>query len=124
MPTRDEFLRVVWERAINSWAGGTWVDSMATDAHARPGGFFADAGRALARLLATGADRGDLAAVARAVAYETVFSLLYMLDDPGVDGGEVFMLHESLLSADPSGHQGRPPNQRHAEPCAAADGES
>jgi hypothetical protein len=31
-----------------------------------------------------------------------------MLDDPGVDGGNVFMLQESLLSADPSTKEGRP----------------
>jgi hypothetical protein len=108
LPTREEFLRVVWERAIDSWASGPWADAMAAEAQARPGGSFADAGHAVSRLLAAGADRGDLAAVARAVAYETAFSLLYMLDDPGVDGGEVFMLHESLLSADPSGREGRP----------------
>lgn len=108
MPTREEFLRAVWEREIDSWAHGTWVDAMTAEAQARPDGSFADAGRAVARLLAAGVDRGDLAAVARAVAYETVFSLLYMLDDPGVDGGAVFMLHESLLSADPSGREGRP----------------
>ena len=44
----------------------------------------------------------------RAVAYESVFVTLYALDDPGVDGDEVFMLHEELLTADPSGMEGRP----------------
>ncbi|OWK37812.1 hypothetical protein FRUB_06932 [Fimbriiglobus ruber] len=81
---------------------------MVAETQTRPSGSFADAGHAISRLLAAGADRGDLAAVARAIAYETAFSLLYMLDDPGVDGGAVFMLHESLLSADPSGREGRP----------------
>jgi hypothetical protein len=108
LPTREEFLRAVWDQAIDSWARGAWVDAMAAEAQACPGGSFADARRAVSRLLAAGADRGDLAAVARAVAYETAFSLLYMLDDPGVEGGEVFMLHESLLSADPSRREGRP----------------
>jgi hypothetical protein len=37
-----------------------------------------------------------------------VFATLYALDDPGVENGEVFMLHESLLTADPSGLEGRP----------------
>jgi hypothetical protein len=78
------------------------------DATTRPGSAFTDAGEALSRLLAAGADRHDLNAVARAVIYEAVFDVLYMLDDPGVDDGNVFMLHESLLSADPSGREGRP----------------
>lgn len=108
MPTREEFLRAVWERAIDPWARGSWVDALVAEAQARPDGSFADAGQAVARLLAAGAGRDDLAAVARSVAYEVAFSLLYMLDDPGVDGGDVFMLHESLLSADPSGREGRP----------------
>ena len=108
MPTREEFVRAVWERAIDSWAGGSWVDALSADAQSSPGGSFTDAGQALVRLLKAGADRNDLGAVARAVAYEVAFSVLSMLDDPGVDGGEVFMLHESLLSADPSGREGRP----------------
>jgi hypothetical protein len=37
-----------------------------------------------------------------------VFQTLYALDDPGVDDDNVFMLHESLLTADPSGMEGRP----------------
>ena len=108
MPTRDEFPRAVWERTIDPWARGTWADTMTAAAERRPGGSFADAGQAVARLLAAGGDRGDLAVVARAVAYETAFSVLYMLDDPGVDASESSMLHESLLSADPSGREGRP----------------
>ena len=44
----------------------------------------------------------------RNTAYEAVFSTLYAIGDPGVDGNDVFMLHEDLLSADPSGMEGRP----------------
>ena len=108
MAMRDDFLQAVWAEVIDPPAAGAWVDAAVADAHAQPDGAFADAGRALARLLAAGANRGDLGAVARAAAYEAVFSLLYMLGDPGVDSGEASMLHESLLSADPSGREGRP----------------
>jgi hypothetical protein len=44
----------------------------------------------------------------REAAYGAVFSTLYGIGDPGVDGDEVFMLHEELLMADPSGMEGRP----------------
>jgi hypothetical protein len=30
------------------------------------------------------------------------------MGDPGVDDNDVFMLHEELLTADPSGMEGRP----------------
>ena len=69
---------------------------------------FADAGASLERLLAAGANRRDISLAARFAIYEAVFSLLYMLDDPGVDDNDVFMLQESLLGTDPSGKEGRP----------------
>jgi len=106
--TRDEFLRIVWEQIIDAPKSDSWIDNFIAEATNRPDRSFADAGVALQRLLDGGADRADLSKVARAIAYETVFSLMYMLDDPGVDDGDVFMLHESLLSADPSGMEGRP----------------
>lgn len=107
MPTREEFLRIVWEQVIDAPVEGAWIDRAIADAQAHPDGSFADAGQALARLLATGASHRDVGLVVRAAVYEAVFSLLYMLDDPGVDGNAVFLLHESLLSADPSGREGR-----------------
>ncbi len=118
MPTREEFLRIVWEQVIDAPVTGAWIDSAVAEAQARPDGPFADAGQALARLLASGAGHRDVGLVVRAAVYEAVFSLLYMLNDPGVDGNEVFMLHESLLSADPSGREGR-----QAATGATADGD-
>jgi hypothetical protein len=46
--------------------------------------------------------------IARHAAYEAVFGTLYALSDPGVDDNDIEMMHESLLSADPSGKEGRP----------------
>jgi hypothetical protein len=75
---------------------------------------FAEVGSALKRLLAKGVDRRDLCVIARFANYEAVFSLLYMLDDPGVDDDDNKMMHEELLTADPSGREGRlgPPDER------------
>jgi len=108
MPTREEFLRLVWDEVINPAMTGVWIDNTIAAAKKDPNAPFADVGAALERLLGKGADRRDICLAARWAIYEAVFSLLYMLDDPGVDDGDVFMLHESLLSADPSGKEGRP----------------
>jgi hypothetical protein len=108
VPSREEFLRLVWEEIINSQIAGVWIDNMIAASKKDPTAPFADAGFALERLLTKGADRRDLALAVRAAVYEATFLLLYMLDDPGVDGGDVFMLHESLLGADPSEKDGRP----------------
>jgi hypothetical protein len=108
MSTREEFLRVVWDEVINSPMSGAWIDNTIAASKRDARAPFADIGPALERLLAAGANRRDLCLAARWAVYEAVFSLLYMLDDPGVDGGNVFMLHDSLLGADPSGKEGRP----------------
>jgi hypothetical protein len=52
--------------------------------------------------------RRDLSLIARFAAYEAVFGTRYALSDPDVEDNDVEMLHESLLSADPSGREGRP----------------
>jgi hypothetical protein len=108
LPARDEFLRLIWDDIINAPITGKWIENSIVEAKARPKGPFADTGVACERLLAAGAARRDLSLVARAAAYEAVFSLLYMLGDPGLDEENGSLLHESLLSADPSGLDGRP----------------
>ena len=86
---------------------GEWIDNAIANYRRDPSGAFADSCEALQRLLDAGANRRDISLVARAAIYEAVFSLLYMLDDPGVDDEDVFMLHESVLTSDPSGKEGR-----------------
>ena len=108
MPTREEFLRQVWNDVINGPMRGAWIPNRIAAWKKEPDGAFADAGAALERITAKGVADRDLSLVLRAQIYEAVFSLLYMLNDPGVDGGNVFMLQDSLLSADPSTKEGRP----------------
>lgn len=107
--TREEFLRAVWDELIDVYADGQWIDNYVASANVDASGAFADAGQSLKALMALGIDRQQLSTIARAIAYETAFSLLYMFNDPGIDPNEGTMLHESLLSADPSGREGRPP---------------
>lgn len=106
MATRSEFLREIWESLIDSNVHEEWIPRFVAECEERPDRPFADAGHALQRCLSSGVAQEDLAAFARFVSYETVFSLLYMLEDPGVD--DPGMLHEELLGADPSGREGRP----------------
>jgi len=49
-----------------------------------------------------------LSLFARAIAYRGAFNTLYALEDPGVDEKGAGSLYESILSADPSGREGRP----------------
>lgn len=108
MATRHEFLVKLWRDAIDAPMRGSWIPNAIRDAERRPDAPFADLGPALQRLLALGASPRDLSLIARHASYEAVFSVLYRLDDPGVDGGAIGMLHEELLGADPSGREGRP----------------
>ena len=96
MATRQELLRHLWNDVI-------------ANCRRDPDGPFAEAGRALERLLATGVSARDVCHVLRCVAYEAVFGTLFALSDPGVDENEdIGTLYEELLTADPSGMEGRP----------------
>jgi hypothetical protein len=124
------FLRRLWPKAIDCWTQqpADWIKRMTQDAARNPDGQFADAGAALSRMISAGVSVADIGAVARYIAYDTTFGLLYHLgppDDlaapPGLPhwmlvettsegqptGREVAALHESLLSMDPSGREGR-----------------
>jgi hypothetical protein len=104
-------LRSLWSEAINQWQQPSSIERMPA-AH---------------RLLQAGADRADITMVARAAAFETVLSVISLLDEgrpPGLDdaalpgwclqetdnddnptGRRVGGLHESVLETDPSGHE-------------------
>jgi hypothetical protein len=108
MASRDEFLKYMWNEVINPIMQEHWIEYAIRDSEKHPDSPFADVGPALKRLLAEGASRRDLSLIARRAAYGAVFGTLYALDDPGVDGDDFKMMHESLLAADPSGREGRP----------------
>ena len=108
MASREEVLKQLWQNNINSFMHEHWIENAIRQSERQPDSPFADLGLALQRLLDVGATRRDLSLVARASAYESVFGTLYALSDPGVEDNDVEMLHESLLSADPSGKDGRP----------------
>jgi hypothetical protein len=108
MASRARFLNQLWIAVIDAPMTGTWIDNVIAASERKPDEPFADVGPALKRLLAKGVDRRDLCAIARFSKYEAAFTLLYMLGDPGVDDDDNKMMHEELLTADPSGRDGRP----------------
>ena len=108
MGTRAELLKHLWHEVINRQLDVAGLHRLVEESKRRPDDPFADVGPAIERLLSLGASERDICLVQRHSAYEAVFQTLYALRDPGVDDGSVFMLHESLLTADPSGREGRP----------------
>ncbi|HEX4301619.1 MAG TPA: hypothetical protein VHZ78_02415 [Rhizomicrobium sp.] len=128
---RFAFLRTLWPQQINRWVdpASTEFDKYVALADSEPKAPFADAGAALKRVLALGAARSDIAAIARMVAYRTVFDLLAHIDEgcdpdrpaglPGwtlietdrndhPTGRAVGGLHEDVLMLDPTGREGSP----------------
>ncbi len=116
MASREEFLAQIWAGVINDPMNGQWIDREISTSAREADAPFADTGPALERLLAAGADRRDLCLLARAARYAAAFRLLYMIDDPGVDDDDNKMMHEELLTADPSGKEGRPGSASVNEP--------
>lgn len=108
MSDRHALLKHLWTNVINANLRSEALSETIARARSRPDDPFADSGPALERLVALGADPKDICLLMRDAAYNAVFSTLYAIGDPGVDGDDVFMLHEELLTADPSGMEGRP----------------
>jgi ATP-dependent Clp protease adapter protein ClpS len=105
--TKEELLEELWAREINAHLRPDELDGM-TRHSSDPDQPFGDTGPAIERILATGASRRDLSLLLRYVAYRAVFGTLYCIEDSGVDKSDLEDLHEYLLSADPSGMEGRP----------------
>lgn len=125
------FLRQAWKSVLPD--GDTaWIDAYRADARKSPDAPLAGVGHALERLLAAGADRADIAEVARGLQYETMFGMGYLLEDPSIEEPEladmswrlyqtdedgdpiepIGGLHESCLETDPTGREMRPRARR------------
>jgi hypothetical protein len=102
------------------------LDRLVEQDRQRPGDPFADTGPAIERILAAGAARGDHCLVLRCAAYGAVFNTLYEIDPEGagVDCKDLIGLYELLLSADPSGMEGRsePPAMQNGPVCCTRGG--
>jgi hypothetical protein len=108
MATRAEFLDHLWREIIDIFGRDASLDNIIANGRRDPASPSGATGAAIERMLAAGASRRDLSLVLRTTAYEAVFGTLYALGDPGLDEGEEANgLHEELLSADPSGREGR-----------------
>jgi hypothetical protein len=109
MSRREELLEHLWKNVINVNAREASLDNIIANCRRDPEGPFGDTGPAIERILATGVSRSDLCLVLRATAYEAVFGTLCSLSDPGFDGDDdMGTLYEDLLTAEPSGMEGRP----------------
>jgi hypothetical protein len=106
---RYRFLSRLWPKMIDSWPGKVGREPLAR------------------RLLDAGVDGSDVAQFARLVAYDTIFAMLYYLEDDGREDCDdlpfwtlvevaheeeprerrMSALFENLLAMDPSGNEGR-----------------
>jgi hypothetical protein len=124
---RFVFLREAWKAVIGP-DDVSWIDKTIESTKRRPTDPGAGIGPALERLLAAGADREDIHETVRVMQYELLFSLCYLLEDPGQlepemaglswrlvriseDGevmGTIDRLHESVLETEPARREMRP----------------
>jgi len=122
------FLREAWKRIVAD-SDDSWIDAEIENSERRPGVPYSGIGNALKALLDSGADRRLISEVVRGKQAELLFSLCYLLEDPGLDEPEVSHvgwilvetdgkgdpterpitgLHESVLETDPTGREMRP----------------
>jgi hypothetical protein len=109
MATRQQLLDHLWKQEINCYLREAELDAIVSNDRRYPDRPFGDTGAAIERMLAAGISRNDLSLVLRYAAYNAVFGTLYAPSDPGIDDdANAEGLYESLLTADPTGMEGRP----------------
>ena len=107
MSSEEKLFAQLWDN-INGYMNDGWLDSTILASERRPDEPFADTGMVLKRLLALGASKRDLALLVRSGCYDGTFSTLYDIQEAGLSCEDLVAVHEGLLSADPSGLEGRP----------------
>lgn len=95
-----------WEALAD--AGSLEIPATARRRRPRDDGPFADADSAMDRLLASGASRSELASVVDRARRDALSATLGALRAQSFGPDDLAGLHESLLSADPSGMEARP----------------
>jgi hypothetical protein len=132
------FLRGMWKGVVRE-DDTSWIEAHVGDSIRDPNGPLSGVGSALQRLVAGGADPGDLCELVRGMQYETLFHIAYLLDDAtaawddvradvpeleDVDWGlwqhnstgrpvcRIGSLHENALVTDPTGREMRPAAKR------------
>lgn len=108
MAAKKGFSERAWEEIINSGMDGKWIDALIADAKKKPDGPFADLGPVLEAMLKKGVNRDDICRLVRFANYEAVFSTVMLAGEEELDAEALESVHEELLTADPSGKEGRP----------------
>ncbi len=108
MTARDDLLQEVWAQ-IDVFLEGAWIENwLAMETEDDKDRAFAEVAPIVRRLLECGASREELSRLLRWAAYETAFEVLVLIDEAGATPDSEFAcLHESLLTADPTGREGR-----------------
>src|SRR6185436_5403722 len=100
---RGDILDLAWSQVINPDPSGAWLAAALKTA--RPPEPLQAALTSLRRLSQRGLSRQDVGRVARRERYETVFGVLYALDDPGVRSGKLKGLSKLVARADTDGQE-------------------
>ncbi|HEX8521272.1 MAG TPA: WD40 repeat domain-containing protein [Tepidisphaeraceae bacterium] len=108
MAAKKGFHGRVWDEIINGGMDGKWIDGVIEQAKQRPDDPFADVGPLLAEMLKKGVTKNKIARLARFIRYEAVAETITIAAEDGMDAEALDAAHEDLLTADPSGKDGRP----------------
>jgi hypothetical protein len=120
------FLKQAWSKVIDE-NDNSWIDREVESFRKDPDASYSGAGRALSAIIETGAHRQDITDLVRGMQADLLFSLCYLLDDPGdvpaqvkevnwclfqiaEDGTAltpIQALHESVWEMDPTGREMR-----------------
>ena len=105
MPTKPDYLDLLWSEVINIDPAGKWLETI-IDASRSVGSGYSRCAPALERLRCAGFAE-ELARLSRLVRYEACADILYSLDDPGLPKGRSSRLAELVGEALSQGTKSR-----------------
>jgi hypothetical protein len=89
MMNRQDLLLAIWKEIINAPLSEAWVGNVIGTPKTHRDGPFADLGPILESMVQKGVSRRELSLLNRYAAYEAVFRLLYMFEDPEYPSGSI-----------------------------------
>lgn len=98
-------LRQLRDESIDAWDDSLlWIDNLCEDARREAPGLVGAAARAVSEMLSAGIDRRAIGALARFVAYESVFSVIHSVDEEFDTGHDGPLPGWALVELDSLGH--------------------
>src|SRR6476469_9071687 len=101
MMTQDEFLERLWTEIVRDGSNGKWIDSTVRDARKTKNPAEGRLGALLKSMLDRGVTKAEIAELLEQDRRETVFGVIHMIEEDGLEPEAWEGIHEAFDGAEP-----------------------